>query len=85
MREDNEMNKPYSMIIEEFNQKIIDDINNSGLHISVIDVLFQRIAEKVSLSAQQVAEQEKLAFAENQKESEKELNNEKEGNQNDSK
>lgn len=83
------MNKPYSMIIDEFKQKIIDDINKSGLHISVVDMIFQQIAEQINLSAKQVAEQEKQIFADSQKkESEKESekktkdksNNEKEGN-----
>jgi len=66
------MNKPYSMIIEEFKQKLVEDINSSGLHISVIEMILQQIFEQVSLTAKNVTEQEKQEFVQNQEKTKKE-------------
>lgn len=50
--------KPMSMMIKETNQAIIDIINNSGLHISILNYMMQDIATAVRIQAEQFTMQE---------------------------
>ena len=56
------MDKPLSMKLAETKRQIADIINNSGLHICVIEPIVRDIANEVSLLAQRQAEIEQKEY-----------------------
>ena len=56
------MDKPLSMKLAETKRQIADVINNSGLHICVIEPIVRDIADEVSMLAQRQAEIERKEY-----------------------
>lgn len=56
------MDKPLSMKLAETKRQIADVINNSGLHICVIEPIIRDIADEVSMLAQRQAEIERKEY-----------------------
>lgn len=42
------MNKPFSIIVEETKQKLVDIINQSGLHPSIVEMIVKDIYWEVN-------------------------------------
>ncbi|MBQ2396103.1 MAG: hypothetical protein II304_03545 [Bacteroidales bacterium] len=60
------MKKPVSMVIEDFKQNIINSINSSGLHISVVDLILGQVYNDIHYTATQVAKKEKDEYSKNE-------------------
>lgn len=56
------MDKPISLVMEEFKQNMINTINKSGLHVSIIDTLLAQIYNEVHNTALQVAQREQSEY-----------------------
>ena len=70
------MNKPFSLIIEETRQNIIDAINKSNLHPSVMEMIVKDIYFEVSrLSAETIKKEEQQFFKEFEKIANNEMTN----------
>lgn len=52
------MNKPYSVLVKEFNENVAELINNSGLHISIIKNELGKLYRDVERISEQVTKQE---------------------------
>ncbi len=59
----NEMiNKPMSVMRQEFTEQLIDDINNCKLPLFVIEYVLQDILNTVKSAAKQQCEMEKIQY-----------------------
>ena len=56
------MNKPFSLIIQETKQELIDVINNSNLHPSVIEMIVKDIYLEVNRLNAETIKKEKEQF-----------------------
>lgn len=56
------MNKPFSMMCEEFRQELANLINNSGLHISVIELILQNYLNEVDNIAKNQYKNDKAQY-----------------------
>lgn len=56
------LQKPFSITLRETEQVVIDVLNNSGLPIDVIDSMMSKIAQAVSVQANQAYQQELAAY-----------------------
>ena len=70
------MNKPFSMVCEEFKQELANLINNSGLPICVIELSLQNCLNEVSSIAKNQYENDKYRY-EQSLSNEKSLSDEK--------
>ena len=53
------MDKPISVLMEDFKSELIKVINESNLHISVVDLILGQVYSEVNQTAARVAENEK--------------------------
>lgn len=58
------MNKPMSMVREEFKQDLIDLVNNSGLHLFIVEPILQEILTEVRVTAKNQYELDKKRYEE---------------------
>ena len=58
----NELVKPASVIRQEFIDRLIDDVNNCGLPLFVIEPILQDMLSTVSAAAQKQYETEKAQY-----------------------
>ena len=63
------MNKPFSLIIEETKQELIDVINNSNLHPSIMEMIVKDIYLEVNRLNVETIKNEKEQFMKVMKES----------------
>lgn len=56
------MNKPFSIICEEFKQELANLINNSGLHISVIELILQNYLNEIDNIAKNQYKNDKVQY-----------------------
>lgn len=63
------MNKPFSLIIEETKQELIDVINNSNLHPSIMEMIVKDIYLEVNRLNVETTKNEKEQFMKVMKES----------------
>lgn len=56
------MNKPFSLIIQETKQELIDVINNSNLHPSVVEMIVKDIYLEVNRLNVETTKKEKEQF-----------------------
>ena len=56
------MNKPFSLVYEEFKQKLADLINNCGLPVSVIETVLQNYLSGVSNIARNQYQSDKIQY-----------------------
>lgn len=72
------MEKPISMIIEETRDSIVDTINQSKLHPSIIELMLKGICLETTMFSNEVSQKEKLLYFNSQNIA-KETNDESEG------
>lgn len=58
----NNIQKPVSLIIEEFKDNLATVINESGLHMSLIDMIVKEIYFEVHNQAELISAREKLEY-----------------------
>lgn len=63
------MNKPFSLIIQETRQELIDVINNSNLHPSIMEMIIKDIYLEVNRLNVETIKNEKEQFMKVMKES----------------
>lgn len=56
------MDKPISVLMEDFKSELIKVINESNLHISVVDLILGQVYSEVNQTAARVAENEKAEY-----------------------
>lgn len=56
------MDKPISILMEDFKSELIKVINESNLHISVVDLILGQVYSEVNQTAARVAENEKAEY-----------------------
>lgn len=66
------MDKPISVAIEEFEQNLIQIINNSGLHISIAALVVDKVNSKMQTTATQILQQEAAEYTQTTKQKERE-------------
>ena len=69
------MDKPITVKIEELKQKLVADVNNSGLHLYIVDSVFKELYNEIhvtlaNLTKQEVEDYNKAISEENEKVSE---------------
>lgn len=66
------MNKPTTLLMEEFKQNMAKLINDSGLPAFVVEYIIKDLYTEISQLAMQVAEQEKAEYVQSLSEENKE-------------
>lgn len=56
------MDKPTSMIIDDFKKELVDVINNSRLHPAILEMIVSAIAREVHDFAIKQCEEEKMEY-----------------------
>lgn len=57
------MNKPFTMVIKETKNKIINACNESGLSLAVLDLILERVYSEVHSLAEKQAAEEEMSYA----------------------
>lgn len=66
------MNKPISVVVDEFEQNLIQTINNSGLHISIATLVTEKVLSNMRTTAAQVLQQDAAEYKKLTEQKEKE-------------
>lgn len=61
------MNKPMSVALREFKEKIVEDVNNSGLPLFAIEPILKDLLSVVQMESERVYQMEKKAYEESLK------------------
>lgn len=56
------INKPISMVIEDFKEKMAETINTSGLPIVIVDLVMEKFYNEVHNTAIQISNNEKTEY-----------------------
>lgn len=64
------MNKPMSVALREFKEKIVEDVNSSGLPLFAIEPILKDLLSVVQMESERVYQMEKKAYEESLKPSE---------------
>lgn len=56
------MDKPISLLMDDFKSELINTINKSNLHISLVDLILGQVYSEVNQTAARVAENEKAEY-----------------------
>jgi flagellar biosynthesis protein FliP len=73
----NEMiNKPMSVIRQEFTEQLVSDINNCKLPLFVVEYILQDVLDTVKSAAKQQCEMEKIQYEELLKKSQEDIDKE---------
>lgn len=58
MENNNKIEKPITMVIEETKQKLIDVVNESNLHLFILDSIFKEMYNEIHISYLKQAQME---------------------------